>query len=133
VVKFFEKVQLKELHEFCVSHNYAPHLLAVEELPGGWVGIAMKYLPLAIPVDESPSLIKHICARSSLFFLLPLNHTTSVIFPPPTCQIVLELLLVLFLGIASACLNAPLSRRSRSPGNVRERQLTVLLCLPFSL
>jgi len=58
LVKFSRKYG-KELHEFCASHNYAPKLLAFEELPGGWLAIAMEYFPSAFHVTESPSLVEH--------------------------------------------------------------------------
>ena len=58
LVKFSQKYS-KELHEFCALRNHAPQLLAFEELPGGWLGIAMEYFPTAVHIDESPSLIKH--------------------------------------------------------------------------
>ena len=58
LVKFSKKYS-KELHEFCSMRHFAPQLLAFEEFPGGWLGIAMEYFPTAVRVDESPSLIKH--------------------------------------------------------------------------
>ena len=39
--------------------RYTPQLLALDEFPGGWFGIAMEYFPMAVRIDESPSLIEH--------------------------------------------------------------------------
>jgi hypothetical protein len=58
LVKFSTKYS-KELHHFCASHNFAPKLLAFEELPGGWFGIAMEYFPSACRVVDSPALDNH--------------------------------------------------------------------------
>ena len=58
LVKFSKKYG-KEVHEFCALRNYAPQLLAFEELPGGWFGIAMECFLEAVNIDESPSLVEH--------------------------------------------------------------------------
>jgi serine/threonine protein kinase len=58
LVKFSTKYS-KELHHFCASHNFAPKLLAFEELPGGWFGIAMEYFPSACRMVDSPALVNH--------------------------------------------------------------------------
>ena len=55
LVKFARKYG-KDLHQFCANEGYAPALLAFEQLPGDWVGVAMEYFPLASCVDESPLL-----------------------------------------------------------------------------
>jgi len=57
LVKFATKYG-KELHHFCASHDFAPKLLAFEELPGGWFGIAMEYFPSASPTHPSLSIME---------------------------------------------------------------------------
>jgi serine/threonine protein kinase len=57
LVKFTKRYS-KELHEFCVSQGFAPRLLAFEELPGGWLGVAMEFLSSAFRVADSPSLVE---------------------------------------------------------------------------
>jgi serine/threonine protein kinase len=58
LVKFTTKYNA-ELHHFCASHGFAPNLLAFEELPGGWFGIAMEYFPSASRIAESSVLVDH--------------------------------------------------------------------------
>jgi len=58
LIKFSRKYS-RDLHVFCASHNHAPQLFAYERLPGGWIGIAMAYLPSAERVLESKDLSNH--------------------------------------------------------------------------
>lgn len=58
LVKFSRKYSM-DLHQFCHSINHAPQLLAFEQLPGGWFGIAMEYFPSAKRILESENLSRH--------------------------------------------------------------------------
>jgi hypothetical protein len=42
-VKFTQNYS-KEAHQHCADNGVAPHLYAVEELPGGWLMVVMEYL-----------------------------------------------------------------------------------------
>jgi len=41
------------------GHGRAPALLAHQYLPGGWIGVAMEYIPDAVPITLHKSISKH--------------------------------------------------------------------------
>ncbi|KAH6901118.1 hypothetical protein BKA70DRAFT_1312451 [Coprinopsis sp. MPI-PUGE-AT-0042] len=51
VVKFVQSYCL-ELHRFCAERGHAPEILGYEELPGGWIAIAMEYLEHSRPLNQ---------------------------------------------------------------------------------
>ena len=59
IVVKFTRTYSKDLHMFCASIQRAPRLFGYEPLPGGWIGIAMEYFPLASRILDSESLLDH--------------------------------------------------------------------------
>ncbi|KAG7085640.1 hypothetical protein E1B28_003187 [Marasmius oreades] len=51
VVKFSEQY-CQVLHNFCAEKGMAPKLLGYENLPGGWIGVVMGYLPDSHPLAD---------------------------------------------------------------------------------
>ncbi|KAH6911199.1 hypothetical protein BKA70DRAFT_1269690 [Coprinopsis sp. MPI-PUGE-AT-0042] len=51
VVKFVQRYCL-ELHRFCAERGHAPEIFGYEELPGGWIAIAMEYLEDSRPLNQ---------------------------------------------------------------------------------
>jgi serine/threonine protein kinase len=55
IVKFMRTYSI-ELHSFCVQHGHAPAILGFQQLPGGWLAVAMEYLVDSVHPSESPDL-----------------------------------------------------------------------------
>lgn len=49
----FSRTYCVDLHDYCSKAGHAPKLLAFEELPGGWYGIAMEYLKDTDPLNTA--------------------------------------------------------------------------------
>ena len=71
LIKFSKSYGLA-LHNYCYSTGHAPELMAFERLPGGWIGIAMKYFPSAERILESKNL-----ARYGETWLKQINHIVT--------------------------------------------------------
>lgn len=51
LVKFTRRYSVK-LHELCAERGEAPQLFGYEEVPGGWLVIAMQYMPDAVHLPD---------------------------------------------------------------------------------
>ncbi|CAA7270391.1 unnamed protein product [Cyclocybe aegerita] len=52
LIKFVQGY-LAELHAFCADSNHAPHILAFEKLPGGWLAVAMEYISSGVTITTA--------------------------------------------------------------------------------
>ncbi|KAF8804084.1 hypothetical protein BYT27DRAFT_7108055, partial [Phlegmacium glaucopus] len=58
IVKFVREYSI-DLHAFCAERGFAPHILAFEQLPGGWKAIVMEYIASGTTITKSSGLDTH--------------------------------------------------------------------------